>query len=204
VANQHPVTGKTACLPEPSLAHRQGRVMGTNIAGGFATFPGIIGSYTVKAFDLAVAGTGLNLAGTKVEGLDAEAVLVVQQDHTHFYPVQEFIYLQLVVDRKSRRLSGAQGVCRNGDALVGRINSIAALISRGGAIEYLSNLEMAYTPPFGTALDIVNTVGLQGGVVGLKKAGLLDLDQGGPGEAVFLANDNLPGIFLVRRQPGKS
>jgi NADPH-dependent 2,4-dienoyl-CoA reductase/sulfur reductase-like enzyme len=154
--------------------------MGTNIAGGFATFPGIIGSYTFKAFDLAVAGTGLNLAGAKVEGLDAQAVLVVQQDHAHFYPVQELIYLQLVVDRKSWRLLGAQGVCHNGDALVGRINNIAALLSRGGTIEDLSNLEMAYTPPFGTALDIVNTVantvGLQGGAAGLKKAGLLDLD----------------------------
>jgi NADPH-dependent 2,4-dienoyl-CoA reductase/sulfur reductase-like enzyme/rhodanese-related sulfurtransferase len=158
VANLHLVTGKTAYFPEPSLAHRQGRVIGTNIVGGFATFPGIVGSYTFKAFDLAVAGTGLNLEAARREGLDAEAVLVVQQDHAHFYTVQELIYLHLVVDRKSRRLLGAQGICHNGDALAGRINSIAALLLHHGTIEDLSNLEMAYSPPFGTALDIVNTV----------------------------------------------
>jgi NADPH-dependent 2,4-dienoyl-CoA reductase/sulfur reductase-like enzyme/rhodanese-related sulfurtransferase len=156
--NLHLVTGKTAFFPESSLAHRQGRVIGTNIAGDFATFPGIVGSYTFKVFDLAVAGTGLTLEAARQEGLDAQAVLVVQQDHAHFYPVQELIYLHLVVDRASRRLLGAQGVCHNGDALVGRINSIAALLLHHGTIEDLSNLEVAYSPPYGTALDIVNTV----------------------------------------------
>jgi NADPH-dependent 2,4-dienoyl-CoA reductase/sulfur reductase-like enzyme/rhodanese-related sulfurtransferase len=158
VENLHVITGKPAYLPETSLAHRQGRVIGTNIAGDFSTFPGITGSFTFKVFDLAVAGTGLNLETACQEGLDAAAALVVQQDHAHFYPVQELIYLQLVVDRKSRRLLGAQGVCHNGDALVGRINSIAALLLHHGTIEDLSNLEMAYSPPYGTALDIVNTV----------------------------------------------
>ncbi|MEJ2091873.1 MAG: FAD-dependent oxidoreductase [Syntrophobacterales bacterium] len=158
VENLQIITGKPAYFPEPSLAHRQGRVIGTNIAGEFATFPGITGSYTFKVFDLAVAGTGLHLEAARQEGLDADAALVVQQDHAHYYPVQELIYLQLVVDRKSRRLLGAQGICHNGDALVGRINSIAALLLQRGTIEDLSNLEMAYSPPFGTALDIVNTV----------------------------------------------
>ena len=158
VDNLQIITGKPAYFPEPSLAHRQGRVIGTNIAGEFATFPGITGSFAFKVFDLAVAGTGLNLEAARQEGLDADAALVVQQDHAHYYPVQELIYLQLVVDRKSRRLLGAQGVCHNGDALVGRINSIAALLLHHGTIEDLSNLEMAYSPPFGTALDIVNTV----------------------------------------------
>ncbi|MFW6127004.1 MAG: rhodanese-like domain-containing protein, partial [Thermodesulfobacteriota bacterium] len=67
-------------------------------------------------------------------------------------------YLHLVVDRQTRRLLGAQGICHNGDALVGRINSIAALLLHKGALEDLSNLEMAYSPPYGTALDITNTV----------------------------------------------
>ncbi len=151
------ITGKPFYFPEPSLAHRQGRVIGTNIAGGFATFPGIVGSYAFKVFDLAVAGAGLNLAGARREGLAAEAVLVVQHDHAHYYPEPELIYLQLVVDRNSRRLLGVQGVCRNGDALAGRINSIAALLLHGGGLEDLSNLEVAYAPPYGAALDIVNT-----------------------------------------------
>lgn len=158
VENLQLITGKPVYFPEPSLAHRQGRVIGTNIAGEFATFPGITVSFAFKVFDLAVAGTGLHLEAARREGLDADAALVVQQDHAHFYPVQELIYLHLVVDRQTRRLLGAQGVCANGDALVGRINSIAALLLHKGTIEDLSNLEMAYSPPYGTALDIANTV----------------------------------------------
>ncbi|MFZ2089578.1 MAG: FAD-dependent oxidoreductase [Desulfobaccales bacterium] len=157
VSNLQVITGKSAFFPEPSLSHRQGRVIGTNIAGGFSAFPGIVGTFTFKVFDLAVAGAGLTLEAALQEGFDAAAVLVVQQDHAHFYPVQELIYLNLVVDRKSRRLLGAQGICHNGDALAGRINSIAALLLHHGVIADLSNLEMAYSPPFGTALDIVNT-----------------------------------------------
>ena len=158
VDNLQIITGKPAYFPEPSLAHRQGRVIGTNIAGEFATFPGITGSFTFKVFDMAVAGTGLNLEAARQEGLDADAALVVQQDHAHYYPVQELIYLQLVVDRKSRRLLGAQGVCHNGDALVGRINSIAALLPFKADLADLANLEVAYAPPFAAALDIVNAV----------------------------------------------
>jgi NADPH-dependent 2,4-dienoyl-CoA reductase/sulfur reductase-like enzyme/rhodanese-related sulfurtransferase len=156
-ASLNALTGKAVYFPEDSLAHRQGRVLGTNIAGGFATFPGIVGSFAFKIFDLGVAGAGLTLAAARGEGFEADAVLVVQHDHAHFYPTQELIYLQVVVDRKTRRLLGAQGVSGNGDALTGRINSIAALLMHRGLIEDLSNLEMAYSPPFGGALDIVNT-----------------------------------------------
>ncbi len=156
VENLHLITGKNTYFPETSLAHRQGRVIGTNLAGGCATFSGIVGSFAFKVFDLAVSGTGLTLEAARREGLAAEAALVVQQDHAHFYPSPELIYLQLVVDRTSRRLLGAQGVSPNGDALVGRINSIAALLMHHGTIEDLSNLEVGYSPPYATALDIVN------------------------------------------------
>lgn len=156
-AVRHLVSGRPVSLPEPSLAHRQGRVIGTNLAGGCAFFPGVVGSFAGKIFTLGVAGTGLTLEAARQEGWEAEAVMVVQHDHEHFYPVQELIYLQLVVDRKSRRLLGAQGVCHNGDALLGRLNSITALLMQGGTIEDLSNLEMAYSPPYSPTLDIVNT-----------------------------------------------
>ena len=68
------------------------------------------------------------------------------------------MYLQLVVDRKTRRLLGAQGLSHNGDALVGRIDSIAALLPFQAGLQDLSNLEVAYAPPFAAALDIVNAV----------------------------------------------
>jgi len=158
IENTHLLTGKPVYFPSGSLANRQGRVIGTNLAGGDAAFPGIVGSFAVKIFDLSVAATGLSLTRAVQEGLNAVSALVIQADRAHFYPGQDLMYLQLVVERKTRRLLGAQGLGAQGDALVGRVNSIAALLSQGATLEDLSNLEVAYSPPFASALDIVNAV----------------------------------------------
>jgi NADPH-dependent 2,4-dienoyl-CoA reductase/sulfur reductase-like enzyme/rhodanese-related sulfurtransferase len=158
IDNHHLITGKPVYFPSGSLANRQGRVIGTNLAGGAATFNGIVGSFTLKTFDLAVAGAGLNLTAARREGFDAVEALVIQADRAHFYPTQDLMYLTLVVDKKTRRLLGAHGISHNGDALVGRINSIAALLPFRANLQDLSNLEVAYAPPFAAALDIVNAV----------------------------------------------
>ena len=158
IDNHHLLTGKLSHFPSGSLANRQGRVIGSNLAGGCATFDGIVGSYALKVFELAVAGTGLNLKTARQEGFDAVEALVIQADRAHFYPTQDLMYLQLLVERKTRRLLGAHGLSHNGDALVGRINSIAALLPFKADLQALSNLEVAYAPPFAAALDIVNAL----------------------------------------------
>ena len=158
IENTNLLTGKPVYFSSGSLANRQGRVIGTNLAGGAATFNGIVGSFTLKTFDLAIAGTGLNLTTARESGFDAVEALVIQADRAHFYPTQDLMYLTLVVDKKTRRLLGAQGLSHNGDALVGRINSIAALLPFKADLADLSNLEVAYAPPFAAALDIVNAV----------------------------------------------
>ena len=158
IDNHHLITGQPVYFPSGSLANRQGRVIGTNLAGGAATFNGIVGSFALKVFDLAIAGAGLSLTQAQRAGFEAVAALVVQADRAHFYPTQDLIYLQLVTEKKTRRLLGAQGLSHNGDALVGRINSIAALLPGKATLEDLSNLEVAYAPPFASALDIVNAL----------------------------------------------
>jgi len=156
---QHLVTGNPVYFPQGSLANRQGRVIGTNLAGGAAEFAGTVGSFAIKIFDLAVASTGITPQSALKCGFDAEPVLVVQADRAHFYPTQDLIYFQLTVDRKTRRILGAQAVGANGDAVIGRINAIAAVLPFKPSIEDISNLEIAYSPPFASALDVVNAAG---------------------------------------------
>ncbi len=152
----HLITGKPVFFPQGSLANRQGRVIGTNICGGFADFKGVVGSFTVKVFDMAVASTGLGLQAAGREGFDPVNALVIQADRAHFYPTQDLMYLQLIVDGKTRRVLGCQGVAKNGDALLGRINSVAAVLPFKPGLDDISNLELAYSPPYAAALDIVN------------------------------------------------
>ena len=155
----HLVTGKPVFFPQGSLANRQGRIIGTNLAGGAAKFEGTVGSFAIKIFDLAVASAGITPQSALKSGFQAVPVLVVQADRAHFYPTHDLIYFQLTVDRKTRRVLGAQAVGANGDAVIGRVNAIAAILPFKPAIEDISNLEIAYSPPFAAALDVVNAAG---------------------------------------------
>ncbi len=154
----HLVSGAPFFLPLGSLANRQGRVIGTNLAGGKATFPGAVGSWCVKLFERAMAGTGLSLKAALAAGFDATSVYLVQVDRAHFYPDKHLMTLEMVFDKATRRVLGIQGFGAAGDAVVGRIDTVAGLLPSKPTLDALSNVEMAYSPPFSSAMDILNTL----------------------------------------------
>ncbi len=154
----HLITRQPVWYPSGSLANRQGRVIGTNAAGGRETFPGVTGSFAVKLFDLSAGRSGLTQAAAIEAGFDAWEALVIQADRAHFYPGQELMALKLVADRKTRRVLGLSGVAKNGDALLARLNAIAGALPYQPTIEEVANLEIPYSPPFSGAMDILNAV----------------------------------------------
>ncbi len=157
------ITGGSVYLPLGSLANRQGRVIGTNLAarreGDMARFPGVVGSWCVELFGKAAAGTGLTLPAARVAGFDALCVHVSQLDRAHFHPDKKPMSLELVVERGTGRVLGMQGLGAAGDALVGRVDTVAALLPHRATASDLAGLEMAYSPPFAAALDILNVLG---------------------------------------------
>ncbi len=154
---RHLITGKRMAAPMGSLANREGRVVADNLAGLPSTFKGWIGTFVLKAFDICVAATGISLETARTEGFKAEAVITAQSDRAHFFPSQTVIPLQMVFDRESRRVLGVQGFGPAGnDGVLARIDTAAALIGRGATIEDFRDLEMAYAPPFATAIDALN------------------------------------------------
>jgi len=159
VAIKNIITGKMGYLPLGSMANRQGRVIGTNLAGGNASFPGFVGSWAVKLFDLAFCGVGLTIDRARKEGFDAMSVSVEQLDHAHFFPEKSMMSLELVVDKATRRVLGIQGACVDPDSLKARIDAVAAALQYSKpTVEDISNLEIAYAPPFASAMDVVNVV----------------------------------------------
>jgi NADPH-dependent 2,4-dienoyl-CoA reductase/sulfur reductase-like enzyme/rhodanese-related sulfurtransferase len=153
------ITGQPGYFPLGSMANRQGRVVGTNIAGGSATFDGAVGSFVVKVFDSSLAGAGLTVDKARSAGFDAASVMVAQFDRAHFYIEKEIVFLELVFDRKTRRVLGVQGFGGDGSEMVGRINAIASILKHNPPVEEVSNLEIAYSPPFASAMDVVNALG---------------------------------------------
>ena len=171
------VSGKPAFYPLGSMANRQGRIIGSNLAGGNAEFPGAVGSFVVKVFDLSVAAAGLSIEVARREGFDAISALVVQFDRAHFYPEKDLMTLELVVERTSGRVLGIQGLGPMGDGTVGRINAVASILKYRPTAEDIGNLEVAYSPPFSAAMDILNALGNTAENILTGKNRVVDVDQ---------------------------
>ncbi len=153
----HLVTGKRTIAPLGSLANRQGRVVADNLAGIPARFNGWVGTFIMKAFDMVVGATGVSREIAEREGFSAMEALCVQTDRAHFYPDSKMMFLNMVTNRGNRQVLGLQGIGAMGDGLLARINAAAGLIAGKAQIEDFGNLELAYAPPFASAVDILNS-----------------------------------------------
>ncbi len=154
----HQVSGKKFYAPLGSLANKEGRVAGDNMAGIPSKFKGAVGSFIMKAFDVCVGATGLSLEVALAEGYDADVALTAPSDRAHFFPTEAIVCFQMVFDRRTRKVLGLQGFGPMGDGISARIDAAAAYISMGASIDDFANLEMAYAPPFSAAIDSINAV----------------------------------------------
>jgi rhodanese-related sulfurtransferase len=116
-----------------------------------------IGSFVMKAFDMAIGATGLSLEMARAQGFQADCSLTASADRAHFFPGSEIICLELVFDRRTRKVLGFQGIGPMNDALSVRIDAAAVAITAGATIDDFANIEMAYAPPFSTAIDAINS-----------------------------------------------
>lgn len=157
VQQLHLISGEYVHLPLGSMANRQGRIIANNIAGANSKLPGVLGNFCLKVFDQGVARAGLTLEQARQAGFDPASSLVVQTDRAHFYPTAALMYMQLVADKKTRRVLGVEAVGPNGDAVKARVDAVAAAMTYQADLEMISNLEVSYSPPFASAMDIVNT-----------------------------------------------
>ncbi|MEN8199216.1 MAG: FAD-dependent oxidoreductase [Thermodesulfobacteriota bacterium] len=152
----HLVSGKKFYAPLGSLANKEGRVAGDNMAGIPSTFKGAVGSFIMKGFDVCIGATGLSLEVALAEGYDADVALTAPSDRAHFFPTETIVCFQMVFDRRTRKVLGLQGFGPMGDGISARIDAAAAYISMGATIDDFGTLEMAYAPPFSAAIDSIN------------------------------------------------
>jgi NADPH-dependent 2,4-dienoyl-CoA reductase/sulfur reductase-like enzyme/rhodanese-related sulfurtransferase/anti-sigma regulatory factor (Ser/Thr protein kinase) len=169
VENIDMITQKPCYVPLGSTANKQGRVAAINICGGSDTFAPILGTVACKVFDYNVAVTGLTEHTAGKAGFDVITVLVPAPDREHFVPGAQLVMLKLVVDRKTRRLLGAQAIgAGNGDK---RIDVAATAIAAKMTVEQIANLDLCYAPPYSPVIDNIITAA---NVARNKLDGLMD------------------------------
>jgi rhodanese-related sulfurtransferase len=153
----HLISNTPVHLPLGSIANRHGRIIGTNVVGGDASFPGVVGNFCIKIFDLALFTAGLTEEQARAAGFDAVSTVAAQADRAHFYPSQDMMVMKLIACRKTGRIVGVESFGPDGDAVKARVDSVAVLLPHKPTVADISNLEVSYSPPFASAMDIVNS-----------------------------------------------
>ena len=153
VENVHLVSGQKVYLPLGSTANRHGRVIGDNIAGGRDLFPGVVGTAILKVGTLNVGRTGLTVEEARRAGFDPVSVLCAGPDRAHYHPDSKPLVIKLVADRATRRLLGAQVL--GPGAADKRLDVAATALTAGFTVDRLATVDLAYAPPYATALDIL-------------------------------------------------
>jgi len=154
VANVSIVTGKKAFVPLGSTANKHGHVIAANITGNSEKFPGIVSTACVKVFDFNTGRVGLGEKQALEAGLDVVTALISNPDKPMYYPGNKEIIIKLIVDRKTRRILGGQGT-GPGD-VIKRIDVLATAVTAGMTVDTMADLDLAYAPPYNTALDVLH------------------------------------------------
>ena len=152
------MTGKPSRLALAGPALRQARAAADAMYGIPDDNRGVIGSCALRVFGLNAAATGLNERNARKAGIPCDFVYVIPGDKVGIMPGSAPMHFKLVFEVPTGRILGAQAIGRgNVDK---RVDVIAAMVSMNGTIRDLKNLELCYSPVFGTARDVVNQAAL--------------------------------------------
>jgi NADPH-dependent 2,4-dienoyl-CoA reductase/sulfur reductase-like enzyme len=153
VESVHRLSGQRVVVALGTHANKQGRVAGINLGGGYATFPGVIGTAVTKVCDLEVARTGLSEAEAEAAGYRFVSAAVDSTTKAGYFPGAAKIRLKLVAEMRTGRLLGAQIVGREDAAK--RIDVLATAIWNEMDVNEVLSLDLSYAPPFSPVWDPV-------------------------------------------------
>lgn len=136
-----------------TVANRQARVAGINLGGGYATFPGVVGTAVSKLCATEVGRTGLITSELGAAGLEAEATTVESGTRAGYYPGAGPITVKVLAERGTGRLLGAQLVGYEGAAK--RVDVFATALHAGMTVDQIVDLDLSYAPPFSPVWDPV-------------------------------------------------
>ena len=154
---RHFVTGRKALIALAGPATKQGRIAADHICGRSSRYSGAQGSSIIKLFDMTVASTGLNEKAAQAAGIAYDKAVTYSASHATYYPGAENMTLKILFDPETGRILGAQIVGFGG--VDKRIDVLATAIRAKMTAADLTELDLAYAPPYSSAKDPVNMAG---------------------------------------------
>ncbi|MGX2993896.1 FAD-dependent oxidoreductase [Streptomyces sp. JNUCC 64] len=147
------VSGQERHVPLGTHANKHGQVIGTNVGGGYATFPGVVGTAVSKVCDLEIARTGLREKDARAVGLRYVTATVESTSRAGYYPDARMMTVKMLAEHRTGRLLGVQIVGRESAAK--RVDIAAVALTAGMTVEGVTQLDLGYAPPFSPVWDPV-------------------------------------------------
>ncbi|WP_405773547.1 FAD-dependent oxidoreductase [Streptomyces sp. NBC_01538] len=147
------VSGQERHIALGTHANKHGQVIGANVGGGYATFPGVVGTAVSKVCDLEIARTGLREKDADRAGLRFESVTIESTSRAGYYPGAALMTVKMLAEHRTGRLLGVQIVGREGAAK--RVDIAAVALTAGMTVEQMTALDLGYAPPFSPVWDPV-------------------------------------------------
>ncbi|MEV0063427.1 FAD-dependent oxidoreductase [Nocardia sp. NPDC050718] len=145
------VSGTSRYVPLGTHANKHGQVIGSGVGGGYATFPGVVGTAISRVCDLEVARTGLREKDAARAGLQFHAVTIESTGRAGYFPGAAPMTVKMLAERRTGRLLGVQIVGRDGAAK--RIDTAAVALTARMTVEQVIALDLGYAPPFSPVWD---------------------------------------------------
>ncbi len=151
------VSDTNTLIPLAGPANRQGRIIADNICGFNSTYQKSQGTSVIKVFDLTVASVGNNEKQLKQKNISYWKTYTFSRSHAGYYPDSSLVLFKLLFNEQGKIL-GAQGVGEDG--IEKRIDVISSIMRLNGTVQDLLNSELCYAPPYSSAKDPVNILGM--------------------------------------------
>ncbi|MGW8552880.1 FAD-dependent oxidoreductase [Streptomyces tubercidicus] len=147
------VSGHTRHIALGTHANKHGQVIGANVGGGYAVFPGVVGTAVSKVCDLEIARTGLLERHARAAGLRFVTATVEATNRAGYYPGARPMHVKMLAELRTGRLLGTQIVGREGAGK--RVDIAAVALTAGMTVEQMTALDLGYAPPFSPVWDPV-------------------------------------------------
>lgn len=128
-----------------TTAVRQAKVAGINAAGGYAIFPGVLGSAVTKLFNLEIGATGLTEKAAKRAGIETVVGTITSKTRADYYPGASSIRIKIIVEKETERIVGGQII--GGEEVAQRVNALSFAIQKGMTVRELAKADTCYAPP---------------------------------------------------------
>ena len=151
------VSCEKVLIPLAGPANRQGRIIADNIAGLNSVYKKTLGSAVVKVFDLTIANAGNSEESLIKRGIAYWKTFTFGFSHANYYPGATRTMYKLLFspdgDILGIQAAGYEGVEK-------RVDVIASAMRSKLKVWDLIDLELCYAPPYSSAKDPVNILGM--------------------------------------------